>query len=135
VPLSIPVLAGTGLLVALRWRMNVMSLPEEEASFPGARTRLLRAAIVAGATLVTGASAPPPASWAGWAGRSAPAAAGRPVLPPPAADRGGAGRWLCCSSIPWRHAGTRRDSPGILTAVIGTPSFIVLLRSAHSRAE
>ena len=30
-PLFGPVALGTAVLVALRWRMNVMSLPEEEA--------------------------------------------------------------------------------------------------------
>ena len=30
IPLAGPVVLGTAVLVALRWRMNVMSLPEEE---------------------------------------------------------------------------------------------------------
>jgi len=42
-----------GELVALRWRMNVMSLPDEEARELGLPTGPLRIAIVTAATLVT----------------------------------------------------------------------------------
>ncbi|MBN8966543.1 MAG: iron ABC transporter permease, partial [Rhizobiales bacterium] len=56
VPLFGPVALGTLVLLALRWRMNVMSLPEEEARALGVPTGPLRIAIVAAATLVTSAS-------------------------------------------------------------------------------
>src|SRR5512133_1640744 len=56
VPLAGPVALGTVVLVALRWRLNVMSLPEEEARSLGVATGPLRVAIVAAATLVTPAS-------------------------------------------------------------------------------
>src|SRR5580704_16830055 len=56
VPLFGPVAVGTLVLVALRWRMNVMSLPEEEARALGVPTGPLRIAIIAAATLVTSAS-------------------------------------------------------------------------------
>ncbi len=56
VPLFGPVAAGTLVLLALRWRMNVMSLPEEEARALGVPTTPLRIVIVAAATLVTSAS-------------------------------------------------------------------------------
>ncbi|MFN8721328.1 MAG: FecCD family ABC transporter permease, partial [Rhodospirillales bacterium] len=46
VPLLGPVLAGTLVLLALRWRMNAMSLPEEEARALGVPTGPLRAAVV-----------------------------------------------------------------------------------------
>ena len=50
-PLFGPVAIGTAVLIALRWRMNVMSLPEEEARALGVATGPLRIAIVAAATL------------------------------------------------------------------------------------
>ena len=56
VPLFGPVALGTLALFALRWRMNVMSLPDEEARALGVPTGPLRIAIVAAATLVTSAS-------------------------------------------------------------------------------
>src|SRR6266850_1090030 len=43
-PLFGPVAAGAAVLVALRWRMNVMSLPEEEARALGVATGPLRVA-------------------------------------------------------------------------------------------
>src|SRR5205807_5730854 len=55
-PLLVPVLLGTVLLFALRWRMNAMSLPEEEARALGVPTGTLRLAVVAAATLITAAS-------------------------------------------------------------------------------
>src|SRR5499426_2201772 len=55
-PLSGPVAVGTIVLIALRWRLNVMSLPEDEARALGLATGPFRIAIVAAATLVTSAS-------------------------------------------------------------------------------
>src|SRR5262249_34673069 len=55
-PLAGPIALGTIVLVALRWRMNVMSLPEEEARALGVPTTALRIVIVSAATLITSAS-------------------------------------------------------------------------------
>src|SRR5262249_56009305 len=66
-PLFGPVAAGTLVLIALRWRMNVMSLPDEEARALGVPTGPLRVAIVAAATLVTSASVAT-AGIIGWVG-------------------------------------------------------------------
>jgi iron complex transport system permease protein len=56
VPLLGPVTLGSLVLLVLRWRLNVMSLPDEEARALGVPTGPLRVAIVAAATLVTSAS-------------------------------------------------------------------------------
>src|SRR5262249_34429467 len=66
-PLFGPVAIGTAVLIALRWRMNVMSLPEEEARSLGVATGPLRVAIVAAATLTTSASVAT-AGIIGWVG-------------------------------------------------------------------
>src|SRR5262249_31648935 len=71
VALLTPVALGTAVLVALRWRMNVMSLPEEEARALGVPTGPLRIAIVAAATLVTSASVAA-AGIIGWVGLIVP---------------------------------------------------------------
>src|SRR3954453_8197119 len=55
IPLLGPIAIGAVVLSALRWRMNAMSLPEEEARALGVATGPLRIAIVAAATLVTAA--------------------------------------------------------------------------------
>lgn len=66
-PLFGPVALGTAVLIALRWRMNVMSLPEEEARALGVSTGPLRIVIVAAATLTTSASVAT-AGIIGWVG-------------------------------------------------------------------
>src|ERR1700754_3579240 len=71
VPLAGPIALGTVVLVALRWRMNVMSLPEEEARALGVATGPMRIAIVAAATLVTSASVAA-AGIIGWVGLVVP---------------------------------------------------------------
>ena len=70
-PLFGPVAIGTAVLIALRWRMNVMSLPEEEARALGVSTAPLRIAIVAAATLTTSASVAT-AGIIGWVGLVVP---------------------------------------------------------------
>src|SRR5260370_388357 len=70
-PLFGPVAAGAAVLVALRWRMNVMSLAEEEARALGVATGPLRIAIVPAATLVTSTTVAT-AAIIGWVGLGVP---------------------------------------------------------------
>ncbi len=70
-PLFGPVALGTAVLIALRWRMNVMSVPEEEARSLGVATGPLRIVIVAAATLTTSASVAT-AGIVGWVGLVVP---------------------------------------------------------------
>jgi iron complex transport system permease protein len=133
-PLFGPVLAGTLVLFALRWRMNVMSLPEEEARSLGLATGRLRIAIVAAATLVTAASVAA-AGVIGWVGLIVPHLARFIVGPdfgrliPTAAIMGG-GYLLLIDTLA-RSAAQVEIPLGILTAVIGTPFFIWLLVNAR----
>lgn len=133
-PLLGPVLIGSAVLVALRWRMSTMSLPEEEARALGLNTGSLRLAIVAAATLVTAASVAA-AGIIGWVGLVVPHLARFLVGPdfgrlvPTAALLGG-GYLLIIDTLA-RTAGPVETPLGILTAVIGTPFFIWLLASAR----
>jgi iron complex transport system permease protein len=133
-PLFGPVAVGTLVLMALRWRMNVMSLPEEEARALGVPTGALRAIIVAAATLVTSASVAA-AGVIGWVGLVVPHLARSLVGPdfarliPTAAILGG-GFLLVIDTIA-RTAAPIEIPLGILTAFIGTPFFIWLLTSVH----
>lgn len=54
--LSIPVTLGMVPLLALRWRMNLLTLGEEEAQSMGVNTRRLRGTVIVCATLLTSAS-------------------------------------------------------------------------------
>jgi len=133
-PLFAPIAIGTLALMALRWRMNVMSLPDEEARALGVPTGLLRAAIVAAATLVTSASVAT-AGVIGWVGLVVPHLARSLVGPDfarliPAAAILGGGFVLVIDTIA-RTAAPIEIPLGILTAFVGTPFFIWLLASVH----
>jgi len=129
-PLTGPVALGTVVLIALRWRLNVMSLPEDEARALGIATGPLRIAIVAAATLVTSASVAT-SGIIGWVGLVVPHLARAlvgpdfPRLIPTAALLGG-GYLLFIDTLA-RTAAPIEIPLGILTAVIGTPFFIWLL--------
>lgn len=133
-PLGAPVVAGTAVLLLLRWRINVMSLPDEEARALGAATGPLRVAIVAAATLMTAASVAA-AGIVGWVGLVVPHLArflvgpSFPRLLPASALLGGA--YLLLIDTAARTMASVEVPLGILTAVIGTPFFIALL--ARSR--
>ena len=131
-PLFGPVAIGTAVLIALRWRMNVMSLPEEEARSLGVATGPLRIAIVAAATLTTSASVAT-AGIIGWVGLVVPHLARSLVGPDfarllPAAAILGGGYLLLIDTLA-RTAAEVEIPLGILTAVVGTPFFIWLLAS------
>jgi iron complex transport system permease protein len=129
-PLLGPVALGTVVLLALRWRLNVMSLPDDEARALGLATGPLRIAIVAAATLVTSASVAT-SGIIGWVGLVVPHLARAlvgpdfPRLIPTAALLGG-GYLLFIDTLA-RTAAPVEIPLGILTAVIGTPFFIWLL--------
>ncbi len=131
-PLVGPVAVGALVLVALRWRMNVMSLPDEEARALGVPTGPLRVAIVAAATLVTSASVAT-AGIIGWVGLVIPHMARSLVGPDfarllPAAALLGGGFLLVIDTLA-RTMAPIEVPLGILTALIGTPFFIWLLAS------
>jgi iron complex transport system permease protein len=129
-PLIGPVAIGTAVLLALRWRMNAMSLPEEEARALGLATGPLRVTIVAAATLTTSASVAT-AGIIGWVGLVVPHLARSLVGPdfarllPTAAILGGG--YLLVIDTAARSLAEVEIPLGILTAVIGTPFFIWLL--------
>jgi iron complex transport system permease protein len=131
-PLVIPVVLGSIVLIALRWRMNAMSLPDEEARALGLPTGLLRIAIVAAATLVTSASVAT-AGIIGWIGLVVPHLARSLVGPDfarliPATALFGGGFLLMIDTLA-RTAAPVEIPLGILSALIGTPFFIWLLAS------
>jgi iron complex transport system permease protein len=133
-PLLGPVLIGMVVLVALRWRMNAMSLPDEEARALGISTVPLRIAIIAAASLITSASVAA-AGIIGWVGLVVPHLARSLVGPDfarllPASALLGAGYLLLIDTVA-RTAAPIEIPLGILTAVIGTPFFIWLLASAQ----
>lgn len=133
-PLLGPLLAGAAVLVALRHRLDAMSLPEEEARALGLPTTGLRLALIAAATLVTAASVAV-AGIVGWIGLVVPHLARFLVGPSfprllPVAALIGAGFLLLIDTLA-RTLAAVEVPLGILTAVVGTPFFIALLRRAR----
>ena len=121
-------------LVLLRWRMNLMSLGDEEARALGVETRTLRPLLVAAATLVT-AAAVSVTGVIGWVGLIVPHVARLLVGPDfrrllPASVLLGAGYLLAVDLI--ARTAARIEIPlGILTALVGAPFFLWLLASGR----
>jgi iron complex transport system permease protein len=118
------------VLLALSWRINLLALPEDEARALGVHTGRLRAVVISAATLATSASVAV-SGIIGWVGLVVPHMARLLVGPEfsrlaPVAALIGAAFMLAIDTIA-RTLAPIEVPPGILTAVIGTPVFIVLL--------
>ena len=122
-------LLGLVPLLLLRWRMNLLALPDDEARALGVDTRKLRTLVIASATLMT-ASAVAISGIIGWVGLLIPHAARLLVGPDfgrllPLAMLMGAGFMLAVDTL-CRTLATIEIPPGVLTALIGTPFFLWL---------
>jgi iron complex transport system permease protein len=132
---SIPLaLAGLAPMLLLRWRMNLLALPDDEARALGVDTRKLRTLVVACATLMT-ASAVAISGIIGWVGLLIPHAARMLVGPDfgrllPLAMLLGAAFLLAVDTL-CRTIATIEVPPGVLTALIGTPFFLWLFALAR----
>lgn len=134
--LFIPVLVGGGVLIGLRWRINVLSLGDEEAEALGIQVEQLRwvcltavGLIVAGVVAVSGVI--------GWVGLVAPHMARMLVGPdhrillPSSFLLGGI--YLTWMDNIARTATAAEIPLGVLTALIGAPMFFYLLRKTRAR--
>ena len=124
------VLVGLVPLALLRWRMNLLTLPDDEARALGVDTAKLRLAVVCAATLMTAASVAI-SGIIGWIGLLIPHAARMLVGPGfarmlPMTMILGAGFMLGVDTLA-RTMATIEVPPGVLTAVLGTPMFLWLL--------
>jgi iron complex transport system permease protein len=121
-------------LYLLRWRMNVMTLGDEEAQSLGVDVQRIRFVVVAAATLMT-AAAVSVSGIIGWIGLLIPHFARLLVGPDfgrllPAAVLLGAGYLLGVDTVA-RTISTIEVPLGVLTAFIGTPFFIWVLAVSH----
>ena len=128
---TVPVAAlGLVPLALLRWRINVLSLGDEEARALGIDAARLRVVVIAAATLMT-ASVVAIAGIIGWVGLIMPHMARMLVGPNferllPAAMILGAGYLLLVDTLARTMAAV--ETPiGILTAFVGAPVFLWLL--------
>ena len=130
--LSVPLIAvGTALIFLLRFRLNALSLSEDEARSMGVDLKLVRGLVIAAAAMTT-ASVVSVCGVIGWVGLLIPHIArmlfgndNRYVVP--ASIVSGALFLLLVDTVA-RCAAASEIPVSILTAVIGAPVFIVLLR-------
>lgn len=134
--LSIPVTLGMVPLLALRWRMNLLTLGEEEAQSMGVNTRRLRGTVIVCATLLTSASVAV-SGMIGWVGLVIPHFCRmlfgydyRRLIP--AGALFGALFLLIVDDIA-RLVTTGELPLGILTAFVGAPLFVYLIVTGGGR--
>ena len=127
---SLPMALGLIPLMLLRWRINILTLGDEEAHALGVNVNLLRLAVIACATLVTAASISV-SGMIGWVGLVIPhlcrKLAGsdyRRLLP--ASCIAGAAFLLVVDDVS-RNLLAVEIPIGILTAFVGAPFFIYLI--------
>jgi len=127
-------LLGLAPMLLLRWRMNLLALPDDEARALGVDTRRLRTIVIACATLMT-ASVVAISGIIGWVGLLVPHAARLLVGPDfgrllPLAMLIGAAFMLAVDTL-CRTLAMIEVPPGVLTALIGTPFFLWLFAFAR----
>lgn len=132
----IPILAGTAVLLLLRWRINVLSLGDEDAAALGLRPGLVRWVVLVASALVV-ASAVAVSGVISWVGLVIPHLArmwvgpDHRVLLPVSFLLGGA--YLVLIDTLSRTVTAGEIPLGVLTALIGAPAFFVLLRRNRDR--
>lgn len=130
------ILLGLVPLIALRWRIGLLSLGDDEARSLGVNPVRLRVVVVAGATLMTSAAVAM-AGVIGWVGLMVPHM--MRMLTGPRFDRllpvailGGAAFMVLVDTLA-RTAALQEIPLGILTATLGAPIFVLLLAKSATQ--
>ncbi|MGN1386134.1 MAG: FecCD family ABC transporter permease [Bacillus sp. (in: firmicutes)] len=125
------IVVGILILYALRWRINLLTLPEDEAKSLGISVTRLKWTVIFGATLITAASVAV-AGIVGWVGLIIPHIArmivgnNNQLVLPVSVSIGGA--YLLIIDNLARSITATEIPLSILTAIIGAPFFAILLR-------
>ncbi len=132
----IPLVIGLVIILLLRWHLNLLSMGDEEAQSLGLNPNRLRLIIIFACTLVTSASVSI-SGIIGWVGLVVPHITRMIVGPDhkillPASLSIGASFLLLIDTIS-RTVLTIEIPLGILTALIGVPIFLYLLRKGYSQ--
>jgi len=125
------ILIGTIVIFALRWRLNILSLNDDEASSLGMNIQVMRLIFIGASSMIT-ASCVSMCGQVGWVGLLVPHIARMiggnnncSVIPISA----GLGAFLMIIMDTFARSATAAEIPiSILTAIIGAPVFIILLR-------
>lgn len=125
-------------LFLLRWRINMLALPDDEAKALGINVVRIRLVVIAAATLMTAASVAI-CGIIGWVGLVIPHAVRLLVgaefsrLLPLSMLIGGT--FMLAVDTLGRSVAQVEIPPGVLTALIGAPAFIVLMAVTFRRRE
>lgn len=125
------VIIGILVIYALRWRLNLLALSDDEAKASGTNVRVLRPAVIIASTLIT-ASIVSMCGQVGWIGLLVPHCARMLVgnnnrLIIPTSLFLGAAMMVVIDTLA-RSASTAEIPISVLTALLGAPFFITLLR-------
>lgn len=128
-----PILAGIALLYLLRWRMNLLPLSDDEARSSGVNMSILRGIVVVCATMIT-ASCVSMCGQVGWVGLLVPHMCrmkfgSNHLSLLPASISFGATFLIIVDTVA-RSASAQEIPISILTAIIGAPFFIILMRKS-----
>ena len=133
-----PMIAGSVPLFLLKWRMNLLTVGEEEAQAMGINTRALRLVVIICATLLT-ASSVAISGMIGWVGLVIPHFCRmifgydyRKIIP--ASALFGATFLMVVDNIA-RLATTAEIPLGILTSFVGAPIFVYLILKGGTGRE
>lgn len=125
------ILTGIAVLFLLRWKLNAMSLHEDEAKSLGINVMAVRVLVVIGSTMIT-AAVVSMCGLIGWVGLLIPHIArmifgndNKYVIP---ASIGLGAVFMLVIDTVARSVSAAEIPVSILTAVIGAPFFIILLR-------
>ena len=128
--------AAITVIWLLRWRINVLTMGEEEARAMGVHTERLKGIIIVCSTVVTAASVSL-CGIIGWIGLVIPHI-GRLLVGPdnrrliPVSILVGGGFLVAVDTVA-RSAASAEIPIGVLTAIIGAPLFAILLRRSRYR--
>lgn len=126
-----PILLGIGVLYLLRWRLNLLPLSEDEARASGVSITALRSVTVLCATAIT-ASCVAMCGQVGWVGLLVPHMCrmkfGSNHLSLLPASIGTGAAFLIAVDTLARSATAQEIPLSILTAILGAPFFILLMR-------
>ncbi|MGF7124450.1 iron complex transport system permease protein [Rhodococcus sp. BE178] len=134
---AVPILLGAALILALRWRINILSLGDDDAASLRVNPGRLRAVLLMMVALMT-AGAVAVSGVIGWVGLVVPHLARLWVGPdhrismPTTFVLGAA--YLTIIDTLSRTVSSGEIPLGILTAIIGAPVFVLLLRNSRRQA-
>lgn len=127
---AVPILAGCCVLILLRWRLNVLTLSEDEARSIGVDTRRTRTLVILASTLITAACVSV-SGMIGWVGLVIPHFVRMLVgcdyrITLPCSLLMGGGFMIFVDDLA-RTLTTREIPLGILTSFVGAPFFLYLI--------